>query len=734
MENDSNNGFQSLLIEDEYRGFRTNVVKDFYIPVLSKTKIYKRAVGFFSSSSLLEISQGITGLVKNNGRIQLISSPHLSEDDYKAIQKGYFERDHLNKILINRLSEPINYFEQQRLNLLANLIKEGTLDVKIAFLKNKSGLGLYHEKMGLVEDFSGNQVAFSGSLNESLTAFRLNYESIDVFCSWKNQDQLKRVNSKASAFISIWDNDEINIDTIEIPEVKDEIINRYLNSKPNLDIDFDEYFSSADTWSTKGKSSDQEVTIPENISLYEYQIEAINNWRDNNFRGIFDMATGTGKTFTALGGIVNLYEHTNGELAVIIACPFQHLVEQWVEDIVIFGINPIIGYSKSSQKDWKTKLSNAIRDQKLKVPGKEFFCFVTTNATFRSDFVKSQIKKIKGNALLVADEAHNFGAKSLQTLLPENFKYRLALSATIVRHGDEIGTQAIFNYFGEKCIKYTLERAIAEKKLTEYYYYPVLVTLTNDELEVYKELTRRISKCIYIDKFGKETLTELGKQLAIKRSRIVAGAFNKLATLKEQIHPHLDESHILVYCGAASIIDPDIDETPISADDLRQIDQVTYMLGDELQMQVSQFTSREDVKERKILKKEFESGDMLQALIAIKCLDEGVNIPKIKTAFILASTTNPKEYIQRRGRVLRLADGKEYSIIYDFLTIPYDLTQAGSQTEEEISQYKTLIRNEIARGYEFANIAINSFEAKRVLEELEEAFNIFEDFTETKGE
>lgn len=726
METALDRGFQSLLIEDEYRGFRTNVVKDFYIPVLSKTKIYKRAVGFFSSSSLLEISQGITGLVKNNGRIQLISSPHLSEDDYKAIQKGYLERDYLNKILINTLSRPSNFFEQQRLNLLANLIKDGTLDVKIAFVKNISGLGLYHEKMGIIEDFSGNQVAFSGSLNESLTAFKLNYESIDVFCTWKNQDQLNRVNSKSSAFNSIWENDEINIETIEIPEVKDEIIKRYLNSKPNLDIDFEEYYDSTDAWYSTGKSSQQEVKIPDNVSLYDYQIEAINNWRDNNFRGIFDMATGTGKTFTALGGIVNLIENTNGELAVIIVCPFQHLVEQWVEDIVIFGINPIIGYSKSAQKDWKSKLSNAIRDQKLKIIGKEFFCFVTTNATFRSDFVQSQIKKIKGNALLVADEAHNFGAETLREKLPGTFQYRLALSATFERHNDEIGTDAILKYFSGKCIEYTLERAIAEKKLTEYYYYPILVTLSPAEIESYIELTNRISKCIIVDKNGKETLSQLGKQLAIKRARIVAGAKSKLAILREEMTPYLEDSHILVYCGAASILEPDEDETPVAEEDLRQIDQVTYILGNELHMKVSQFTSKEDIEERKKLKREFERGEMLQALIAIKCLDEGVNIPKIKTAFILASTTNPKEYIQRRGRVLRLAPGKDFSKIYDFITIPYPLSQTSSLTTNELSPFRTLITNELQRGYEFSQIALNSFEAQKVLTELEESYLVSE--------
>ena len=716
-------GYLDLPIDSEYRSFRKDIVRNFLIPVLSETVIYQRAVGFFSSSSLLEVSKGITGLVRNKGYIQLICSPYLSEEDFEAIKKGYSERDLFYSILIKRLLEPLTYFEEQRLNLLANLIKDGSLDIRIAFTKNKSGLGIYHEKMGVAQDFEGNIIAFSGSMNESQTAFNLNYESIDVFCSWKNQDQMSRVESKLHAFNSIWNSNEPNMETIEFPEIKEEIIKRYLNSKPNLDVDYEE-FEIIDKTDRLVEYNQNQIRIPYGVKLYNYQIEAIDEWQNNEFVGIFDMATGTGKTFTALGGIVKLYESIGGEFGIIIVCPFQHLVEQWVEDIKLFGINPIIGYSKSSQRDWRNRLSSAIRDQKLKVKNKGFFCLVTTNATYRSNFVQNQIIKIKDNALLVVDEAHNFGAETLREMLPAHFNYRLALSATLERHNDEIGTDALLNYFGKKCIEYTLERAISEKKLTEYNYFPVLVTLSPEELDVYIELSNRISKCIVTDKTGKQSLNQLGKQLAIQRARVVAGAKNKLSAIRQVMEPLRNESHILVYCGAASILEPDEDETPVSNEDLRQIDQVTFILGNELNMRVSQFTSKEDIEERKILKKEFEKGEMLQALIAIKCLDEGVNIPKIKTAIILASTTNPKEYIQRRGRVLRLAEGKDFSNIYDFITIPYNLHRVHSLTSSEIDQFKTLVRNELSRGYEFSKIALNSFEAEKILAEVGNTFGI----------
>lgn len=718
-------GYQELSINSEYRSFRNNIVKTFFIPVLSKTLIYKRAVGFFSSSSLIEVSQGISGLVKNNGRIQLISSPFLSKEDYEAIKAGYLNKDKIFEILQQDLLDHETYFDSERLNLLANLIKDDVLDIRIAFTKKPGQYGMYHEKLGIAQDVYGNTIAFSGSLNDSRTAFYDNYETIDVFCSWNNDYEAQRAEKKLNAFNNIWNNVEPFMEVLEFPEIKEEIIKKYLKDKPNFDIDSEEFSGDGETPTIHEQSKDSLlVKIPDEITLYDYQTDAIKNWEEENFTGIFDMATGTGKTLTALGAVVRLYEKLDGKLAVIIVCPFQHLVEQWVEDLAQFGIDPIVGYSRSSQKNWKKTFSNTIRDQKLGVLKKDFFCFITTNASFRTEFVQNQIKKIKGNALLIVDEAHNFGSESLSARLPSNFQFRLALSATIERHGDEVGTNALFNYFGNRCVEYSLDRAIEEEKLTPYYYYPVIVTLTDEEIENYIAISRQIKRHVVENKAGKKSLTEQGKQLLIKRARIIAGAWNKLSVLRDEIVPYKEDSHILVYCGAATTLNPDEDDSALDRDELRQISRVTDMLGNELGMRVSQFTSKEDIKERKVLKDKFARGDMLQALIAIKCLDEGMNIPKIKTAFILASTTNPKEYIQRRGRVLRLAEGKEHSVIYDFITVPYSTIEMASLTNEMIDWFRSLVRNELARGREFSRIARNYFEVEKILLELQEAYGV----------
>lgn len=713
---------QDIEIKSEYRSLFDNVAKDFYIPLLQQAVSYKRAVGFFSSSALVEISKGISALVKNGGKILLVASPYLSAEDVEAIRKGYELRDNIiKKALVRELKEAKDVYEKDRLNLLANLISDGILDIKIAFTEDESKMGMYHEKMGIISDDFGNKVAFSGSMNESAAAMTLNYETIDVFCSWKGEQD--RVVAKENAFASIWNDCEPNIRIIDFPNLKQEIIDRYKKATPNYDIDKHEFGERIYVLeeATKYRLGPD---IPRNVQLHDYQIKAIDEWEKRDYRGIFDMATGTGKTFTGLGAIARLSERVSDKLAVIIVCPYQHLVEQWVEDIVKFNMNPIIGYSASSQKDWKRRLEDAIRDQKLKVRNKEFFCFICTNATFSSDFVQTQINKIRGNALLVVDEAHNFGAEYLSKLLSEKFTYRLALSATLERHNDEEGTAKLFSYFGEKCIEYSLDRAIEEKKLTRYKYYPIIVTLNDDELRRYSELTYEIGKCLIKGKNGKVKLSEKGKILALARARLVAGAEDKIIKLEEYIRPYLHDRHILVYCGATKLLRENQDFTTVDDEDLRQIDVVTDLLGNKLNMKVSQFTSKEDVEEREILKREFADGDTLQALIAIKCLDEGVNIPKIKVAFILASTTNPKEYIQRRGRVLRLAEGKEYAEIYDFIALPRPLDDVPSLTAEQMKKELSLVKNELCRAEEFARIAMNMVEAESVLDEIKEAYSI----------
>lgn len=712
--------FRDIELKPEYRSRLDNVIRDFYNPVLKQAVAYKRAVGFFSSSALVSLTAGICGLIENGGSIQMIASPRLSLEDIDAINDGIRRRDEVIKeALLRELCEPKGRFEEARLNLLSNLIAAGRLEIKIAFLEDDNTIGMFHEKLGLMYDADDNIIAFSGSMNESANAFTSNYEAIDVFTSW-TQDA-ERVYIKQSAFNAMWEDYEPSIKVLDFPDVNEEILQRY-RVDDRIDTSLDNEPSEDGIIPIDEPTAPVGPMIPAHVRMREYQIEAIEEWAKRNYVGIFDMATGTGKTYTALAAIAKLFEDKNRDLAVIIICPYQHLVEQWKEDIVAFGMKPIVCYSASSQRNWRERLKTAVTSFNLGV--QNHFCMISTNATFSIDYVQDLVMKLNGNIVLVVDEAHNFGAENLSKTLLPHIPYRLALSATIDRHGDPEGTQKLYDYFGEKCIEYTLKDAIDNDMLTPYYYHPVPVSLNETELGNYLDLTAKIRKSVHADKDGKVKLSEYAKMLLIKRARIVAGAAEKIGTLQRLMVDFRDDNQILVYCGATTMHDIDYQEGKPPIEEARQIDIVAGMLGNDLGMRVTKFTSEESADERERIKADFAEGTHLQALVAIRCLDEGVNIPSIRTAFIMASSTNPKEYVQRRGRVLRKFPGKRHAVIFDFITLPIPLNQVGDYDSDIIDSVKSLAKREIIRIKDFAAIAENPFDSDSLIAEIQRCYNI----------
>ena len=721
--------FIDLNLQFEYRSFTNDIVNDFYIPVLKEAVHYKRAVGFFSSSALMDILPGIVGLLRNGGDIEVIACPNLSEEDVNAIKEGL---QSVESVIVSRLissiEEPIDDISQKRYDLLVNLIASGKMKIQIAVLASQNSIGIYHEKLGIIIDKHDNCIAFTGSLNESDTAFRHNYESIDVYTSWS--EDKKRVLQKRKVFYDIWNGNALGIRTVEFPiAVKEKLIS--YRKHDTLDCDFlkDENIFQRPNILLKEASVNYDIPIeprvPSDFKIRPYQKKAVDTWAANNFSGIFDMATGTGKTKTSLAAVVKLFNTNNRKLAVLIVCPYQHLVEQWVEDIREFGMNPIICYSASRQKNWKDRLKRNIKDYNLNLSN--HFCAIFTNATFASEYVGKLICDIKKEFLVIIDEAHNFGAEHYRCVLPDNATYRLALSATIDRYEDEEGTSKLYSYFGKKCIEYTLREAIRNNMLTPYEYHPISVQFTEDERDEYISITKEIMHfCSKNDK--KKKISEYAKMLLIKRARIVAAAVDKIYKLKNVMGKYNNEHNILVYCGATTIQDFEYVEGVPNDLEIRQIDLVTKILGNDLNMCVAQFTSQETNEERAVIKKKFSEGDSLQALIAIRCLDEGVNIPSIKYAFILASSTNPKEYIQRRGRVLRKSPGKEKAIIYDFVMDPVSDTESNASIVDAKLYMKSLVKKEIKRIQDFASISENPSYSDAFVKKLCEKYdvNIFE--------
>lgn len=697
-----------LHIAKEYRNLKCDVINDFYVPILSNAVMYKRAVGFFNSAALYEMAIGLRHLVEKQGKMELIVSPRLTEEDIQSINLGYKTREEvIERALLRDFDEPKNKTEFRKLNLLANLIAEGILDIKVAFKINANSAGIFHEKIGIVIDAEGNKVAFTGSMNETYSGLLQNYESIDVFCSWRDEDY-DRVNIKENAFDNLWDNLDTAMEVIPFPKVAVERLNSYKVEKTEpLCVEIQNEDDSQDVF----------FKIPDNVDLYDYQREAIESWKNNNYCGIFDMATGAGKTFTALGALSALSKNLNNHIAVVIVAPYQHLVEQWVEDIIQFNVKPIVAYSYPGQK-WRKQFSDAVTA--YNVGAIDNFCVIATNATFSLNDFQSILQKFKKNFAFVVDEAHNFGAVKLSSLLPKKARYRLALSATIERFRDEEGTNKLRKYFGKTCISFSLKEAIQKGFLTSYYYHPVVVYLNADEYEQYQEITKTIIRNggASQENIDKNPYIEM---LLIKRARIISGCKEKVSKLVEVMKPYRTDNYILVYCGATKY---DNDSSDLKDDDeVRQIEEVNKRLYYELGMKVHKFTSEENKEERDEIKRMFASGTELQVITAIKCLDEGVNIPSIKKAFILASSTNPKEYIQRRGRVLRRAKGKEYAEIFDFITLPRPLEEVQFCSEEELSCDLSLVRKEFLRMIDFAETARNPFEIDKLKEDIQNAYN-----------
>jgi superfamily II DNA or RNA helicase len=448
------------------------------------------------------------------------------------------------------------------------------------------------------------------------------------------------------------------------------------------------------------------MKLPEGFQPREYQTAAIESWKSNGYRGVLNMATGTGKTLTALLGMYELMNEKES-LVNVIVCPYIHLVEQWAEDVISMGILPILAYSK--YPDWKRKLYQQI--QLINFGRAKYVTVIITNSSFITDDMASILQKSKSDILLIADEMHNFGSENLMKLLNERFSFRLGLSATPTRFYDKEVSDKLMNYFGGEVYKFDLGEAISEGFLTPYYYYPHIVYLNNEEFSIYRELTIKIVKALGIEE--KNQSKSYIESLLIKRAKVIQGAEAKIPKLEELMNEYAKKDSILVYCGSTNV-NEDLDTK-------RQIDYIVRKLGIDLGMYVSRFTADESQQERQNIINRFQSKE-IQSIVAIRCLDEGVNIPSIRTVFLVSSSTNPKEHIQRRGRVLRNFPNKEFSEIFDFVVLPPDY----SAFEDYEAGAKSIVIKELARVSEFCNLALNKEEVLGLIDSIMDKYNISE--------
>lgn len=453
--------------------------------------------------------------------------------------------------------------------------------------------------------------------------------------------------------------------------------------------------------------------IPQDLQLRDYQKQAINNWFANNGRGTLKMATGSGKTITALAISSELYKQIQLQVLLVV-CPFRHLVTQWARECEKFNLQPILAFE--NVRSWHTQLSTQLYN--LRSGSQLFITVITTNSTLIGEGFGSQLKYFPQKTLIIGDEAHNLGSPKLEESLPRSIGLRLGLSATPERYFDEIGTQSLLGYFGEVLQpEFTLRDAIERGALVHYLYYPILIELTELESFNYAKLTKRIGRVLqYKEREKSDIISEVNnadlKPLLIQRARLIGAAENKLKALHELMINRRDTTHTLFYCS---------DGTPDTGgrSSLHQLKEVTRILGVEIGYRISTYTAGTPLLERERLRHQFENAE-LQGLVAIRCLDEGVDIPAIKTAIILSSSGNPRQFIQRRGRVLRPHPGKERATIFDMIVLPPELDRKTLEVE------RNLLKKELRRFVEFADLADNAGEARMKLFDLQKQYNLMD--------
>jgi superfamily II DNA or RNA helicase len=703
---------KELYLKAVYRSDRDHILEDFYIPALSTSVKYDRAVGYFSAGMLSYAAQGLSAFINNKGQIRLIIGGELQLQDKHAIQEGYDLREITRRIgdeiieTIDRVDDALFY---RRLELLSWLIASGRLDIKLA-LKQK---GMYHEKIGIFTDADGDKVVFQGSANETISGLLpdFNFESINVFQCWR--EELKEYFSPyILGFEDLWQNKSPNTLVLDFPEAaKEKLIKIAKNVSrpltPNIEV---ELWRRYKTGEEEEKIGSDAPMIPyllngEEFEIKPHQKRALEAWKANALQGIMALATGSGKTITALYGAVKVFEATK-KLILGIAVPYQNLADQWVSVLREFNIFPIQCYANSS--DWLSQFSESI--SLFQVNACRFVCFVVVNRTLQSEHFQRLLAQIpKENFLWIGDECHHHGTTGLANALPQQAAWRLGLSATPERYLNQDATDRITGYYGQVIASYTLREALSDGVLTPYRYYVVIVDMADDEAEEYQQLSEQIS--LIAARTTEESLeNEKLKMLLFRRSRLLGRVRNKLTELKNLIANKQPTPLTLFYCGDGSTEDEN------SGEQMRQVELVSSLLY-EMGWKASHFTSHEALQERQELLDYFRLG-VIDALIAIRCLDEGIDVPACRRAYILASSRNPKQFIQRRGRILRRSPGKEYAEIYDFVVKIPDHLAEGNQTERK------LIHAELERVAEFARLAINSADAVRILFPLLERYDL----------
>lgn len=699
---------------------------EFFGEVIPLSQKIQFKLGYFSTNSISTLSYGFAQFIYNGGTVDFLINHFLNDDDYKLVNndvvldQGFYNSIEENILRdIERLNDVLTKKQVDHFyNCLRYLIDNNR--VTIIPVTTKSG-EISHYKEALFWDSEGNIINIVGSCNFTYKGIVCNGESFIINRSWGEvseraniqhelKDYEKIFNKQSSEFVYLMPDKLINI-------VKDKSVSltakELLEEELNLvNINTEAYTQEEIkikkiNYKLKEKFEKTVVDILTKPKFpfgkpRDYQTIAYKNWVENNKCGLFAMATGTGKTLTALNCVLSEFINNN-YYKVIIVVPTKALVKQWEEEVKAFNFENII--STHSNKDWKNILQRYITRSIL--DNKKNIVLITTYSTFNRPVLQKFIKSVKDieSFIYIADEAHNIGSPRTLKNLPVKIKNRIGLSATPDRVYDEVGSKMLYNFFNSHPPKYTfrftMKEAIEGGILCKYDYFPIFIDLTPTEMREYEEITKELRK--FIDPVTGRYKEEAQMKL-LQRKRIVHKAVNKKTALVNllddlKIKKKLDYTFVFVPEG----YEPDyseIDDYELEKEDSHIIDEYAEIFKSR---RYSFYKYLGGIENSQEVLNSFAKGD-IQVLLSMKCLDEGVDIPRAEHAIFCSSTGNPRQFVQRRGRVLRKSKGKDKAFIWDMIVTP-PLSSGDSKNTE-----RNLFLSEVKRIVNFAALADNQVE------------------------
>lgn len=688
-----------------------DVLNDFYIPALSESCAYDRLSGFFSSRALAVAARGIAGLIRNDGRMRLAVSPRLQPADIEALNQSV-GTELQDSLLSNRLvpefdmGDLVSQIARDHVRALCWMLANELLDMRVVVPAPQAGAdaGIYHQKIGVLSDGNGDVLSFSGSINETAKGWLGNIEQFKVFRSWVDVES-EYVSDDVRTFSRYWDGTSGATRTVELPDaVRESLLSYAPDDVESLGLEIARETSPG--WGEGARKK---------FLLRPYQKDAIAAWFEADGHGILEMATGTGKTRTALSAAEQLSKSAQ-PLLIVISVPYQHLATQWLDEVVEALPGADIIFAGGGRTSWRKDFVGLT--SRMALGASKLGVVIAVHNTAGSGNFATELDRARGvcpDIMLIADEMHALGAPKLRSALWAGYRWRLGLSATPQRWFDDDGTALLEDFFGQVVFVFGIEEALktidpssGETVLCPYDYFPHFVSLTDNEIQEYVDLTQKLVRSHGREVGAGDSTQSLEELFLFLRAGIVKRAEQKMAVLDsllDQAGPQLD--HCIIYCM-------DREQMNDVAKALQQRSIVyRFFTGEE---GMAPDSSGDGSSERQRILRSFERGDTA-VLVAMKCLDEGVDVKQARTGVVLASSTNPREFIQRRGRLLRRAPGKRKAIVHDVIVRPSQQRLGDPETR---ALELRLFKKELDRLGEFAACADNASECyTAVLDEIQ---------------